>query len=59
MLEWAERQRGFDRPLLVVWAIEDRVMPRTHGQRLVERFPNARLVEIADNLFTDDNLAQV
>jgi hypothetical protein len=22
-LEWAERQRAFDRPVLVVWAIED------------------------------------
>ena len=23
LLEWAERQRAFDRPVLVVWAIED------------------------------------
>jgi len=48
-LEWAERQRAFDRPVLVVWAIEDRLMPRAHGQRLVELFPDARLVEIADS----------
>lgn len=49
LLEWAERQRAFDRPVLVVWAIEDRLMPRAHGQRLVELFPDARLVEIADS----------
>ena len=23
LLEWSERQRAFDRPVLVVWAIED------------------------------------
>ncbi|HET6919098.1 MAG TPA: alpha/beta hydrolase [Jiangellaceae bacterium] len=49
LLEWAERQRAFDRPVLVVWATEDRLMPRAHGQRLVEHFPDARLVEIADS----------
>ena len=48
LLEWAERQRAFPRPVLVVWASEDRLMPRAHGRRLVELFPNARLVEIAD-----------
>src|SRR4029453_2642225 len=39
---------AFDRPVLVVWAAEDRVMPRDHGRRLAGAFPNATLVEIAD-----------
>jgi len=39
----------FDRPVLVVWAREDRVMPPEHGRRLAETFPNARLVEVADS----------
>ena len=39
----------FDRPVLVVWAAEDRVMPRVHGRRLAEAFPRGRLVEIADS----------
>lgn len=48
LLEWAERQRRFDRPVLVVWATEDRLMPQTHAHRLVKLFPDARLVEIGD-----------
>jgi pimeloyl-ACP methyl ester carboxylesterase len=39
----------FDRPVLVVWAAEDRVMPPKHGRRLAEAFPRGRLVEIADS----------
>ncbi|GAA2265971.1 alpha/beta hydrolase [Nonomuraea roseoviolacea subsp. roseoviolacea] len=49
LLDWAERMRGFDRPVLVVWAAEDRLMPREHGRRLAGLFPDARLVEIADS----------
>jgi pimeloyl-ACP methyl ester carboxylesterase len=40
---------SFDRPVLVVWASEDRVMPPEHGRRLAELFPNGRLVEIPDS----------
>lgn len=39
----------FDRPVLVVWASEDRIMPRAHGGRLVAAFPNSRFIEIADS----------
>ena len=46
LLEWAERQRAFEGPVLVVWAPEDRIMPREHGRRLAELFPDGRLVEI-------------
>jgi pimeloyl-ACP methyl ester carboxylesterase len=40
---------GFDRPALVVWASQDRVMPPAHGRRLAEIMPRARLVEIDDS----------
>jgi pimeloyl-ACP methyl ester carboxylesterase len=45
----AERLRDFDRPALVVWASEDRVMPREHGRRLAELLPHGALVEIDDS----------
>jgi pimeloyl-ACP methyl ester carboxylesterase len=38
----------FDRPTLVLWASEDKVMPPEHGRRLAEIIPNARYVEIDD-----------
>jgi pimeloyl-ACP methyl ester carboxylesterase len=38
----------FDRPTLVLWASEDRVMPPEHGRRLSELIPGARHVEIDD-----------
>jgi pimeloyl-ACP methyl ester carboxylesterase len=44
-----ERLAAFDRPALVAWAAQDRVMPPEHGRRLAELLPNARLVEIADS----------
>jgi pimeloyl-ACP methyl ester carboxylesterase len=40
---------AFDRPALVVWAIEDRVMPPEHGRRLAQLLPQGRLVEVADS----------
>ena len=40
---------GFDRPALVVWAAEDRVMPPEHGRRLADLFPQGRLIEITDS----------
>jgi pimeloyl-ACP methyl ester carboxylesterase len=45
----AEELRSFDRPALIVWAAEDRVMPPEHGRRFAELLPNARLVEIEDS----------
>jgi pimeloyl-ACP methyl ester carboxylesterase len=41
--------RRFDRPALVIWAAEDRVMPPAHGRRLAELLPQAKLVEIPDS----------
>jgi pimeloyl-ACP methyl ester carboxylesterase len=39
----------FNRPVLVVWASEDRIMPPAHGPRLAAAFPYSRLIEIADS----------
>lgn len=49
LLGWHEKLRYFDRPALVVWASEDRVMPPEHGRRLAGMFSNGRLVEIPDS----------
>lgn len=49
LLEWSESLRSFDRPALVVWAAEDRVMPPEHGRRLAEILPQGRLIEIPDS----------
>ncbi|HSZ14569.1 MAG TPA: alpha/beta hydrolase [Solirubrobacteraceae bacterium] len=45
----ADALRTFDRPALVAWAIEDRLMPREHGPLLAELLPQGTLVEIADS----------
>jgi pimeloyl-ACP methyl ester carboxylesterase len=49
LVEAAAALRGFDRPALVAWAAEDRVMPPEHGRRLAELLPQGRLVEIPDS----------
>ncbi|MBA2395249.1 MAG: alpha/beta hydrolase [Ktedonobacteraceae bacterium] len=49
LLAATERLRSFDRPALVVWAKEDRMMPPAHGRQLAELLPHARLVEISDS----------
>lgn len=49
LLRWAEALRTFDRPALVAWASEDRVMPPEHGRRLAAMLPKGELVEIADS----------
>jgi len=38
----------FDRPALVLWASEDKVMPVEHGRRLAEVIPHARYAEVDD-----------
>jgi pimeloyl-ACP methyl ester carboxylesterase len=39
----------FERPVLVVWAPEDRMMRPPFGARLAAAFPDARLVEVYDS----------
>ncbi len=46
LLRWSEALRGFDRPALVAWAGDDRVMPPEHGRRLRELFPDSTYVGI-------------
>jgi pimeloyl-ACP methyl ester carboxylesterase len=38
----------FEKPVLVVWDKEGRMMPNAEGRRLAEAFPNAKLVELGD-----------
>jgi pimeloyl-ACP methyl ester carboxylesterase len=49
LLRTAESLSGFDRPVLVIWARRDRVMPLAHGRRLAELLPRASLTEIDDS----------
>ena len=49
MLRAAESLPTFDRPALVVWAADDRVMPPEHGRRLTALLADARLLEIPDS----------
>lgn len=44
-----ERLREFDKPALVVWAPQDKLMPADHGRRLAELLPQGRLVEVDDS----------
>jgi pimeloyl-ACP methyl ester carboxylesterase len=61
MVAATERLRRFDRPSLVVWATEDKVMPPEHGRRLADLLPQGRLVEIDDSytLIPEDQPAKL
>ena len=43
------RLAGFGKPVLVVWAAEDKVMPAAAGRRLAASFPDSRFVQIPDS----------
>lgn len=49
LLAAAARLRDVDRPALVVWASEDRLMPAEHGPRLADLLPQGRLVQVEDS----------
>lgn len=49
LLEMSDRMTAFDRPVLVVWAREDRMMPPDHADRLVDLYPNATKVVVDDS----------
>lgn len=61
LLQMAEDLRSFTRPVLVVWASEDKMMPREHGPRLAELFDDATLVEVDDSytLLPEDQPARL
>jgi pimeloyl-ACP methyl ester carboxylesterase len=48
-LEAAERLRGFDRPVLIAWAPEDRFFPLAHARKLAELLPDAWVEEVPDS----------
>jgi pimeloyl-ACP methyl ester carboxylesterase len=41
--------KDFDKPVLVVWGADDKVMPLEAGRRLAASFPDSRFVEIPDS----------
>ena len=49
LLEWAEQQRAFTGQVLVVWAREDKLMPREHAECLADYFENTELVWVDDS----------
>jgi pimeloyl-ACP methyl ester carboxylesterase len=40
---------SFDKPVLVVWGPDDKLMRPANGKRLADAFPNARLIEVPDS----------
>jgi pimeloyl-ACP methyl ester carboxylesterase len=61
LLAAADALRSFERPALVAWASEDRLMPREHVRRLAELLPQGQLVEFEDSytLIPEDQPAQL
>jgi pimeloyl-ACP methyl ester carboxylesterase len=49
LLAASDALRSFDRPALVAWAGEDRLMPPEHGRRLAQLLPRGELAEIEDS----------
>jgi len=49
LLVASERLRSFDRPALIIWAAQDRVMPLEHGRRLADLLPHGQLIEVTDS----------
>ena len=47
--EAAEQLGSFKRPVLIVWATEDKVFPVEHAHRLAGLLPDARVEEVADS----------
>jgi pimeloyl-ACP methyl ester carboxylesterase len=46
LISASRRLASFSKPVLVVWAAEDKVMPIKAGRRLAASFPDSRFVEI-------------
>ncbi|TQL66162.1 pimeloyl-ACP methyl ester carboxylesterase [Nocardioides albertanoniae] len=49
LLELAEAQQKFTKPVLVVWADQDTMMPAEHGPRLAAHYPDARLETVENS----------
>ena len=59
--EAADRLASFERPVLVAWSRDDRIMPAEHAEELARLLPNARLewIEDAYTLSPEDQPARV
>ena len=49
LLAWADQQRTFAGPVLIIWAREDKLMPPAHAERLADHFQNTQVVWIDDS----------
>lgn len=47
--EAAEALHGFDKPALVVWAVEDKLFPLEHGRRLAALLPQGRFLTVSES----------
>jgi pimeloyl-ACP methyl ester carboxylesterase len=45
----AEKLRGFDKPALLAWAVEDRFFKLSYAERLADTIPGAKLERIEDS----------
>jgi pimeloyl-ACP methyl ester carboxylesterase len=43
------RLSGFEKPVLLAWATEDKLFPYANAEELARRFPTARLEPIEDS----------
>ena len=55
-LEAAEKLRGFDRPVLIAWAPEDRVFPFEHARRLAESASELGAHAVLANVTAQDDV---
>ena len=49
LLAWADQQRTFTGPVLIICARDDKLMPPTHAERLADHFGNTQLAWIDDS----------
>jgi pimeloyl-ACP methyl ester carboxylesterase len=48
-IDAAEKLKSFDRPVLLAWAVEDKLFPLEHARRFAADVPDGTLVEIHDS----------
>ena len=48
-IEAAEKLEGFEKPVLLAWAVEDKLFPLEYAKRFAEAVPDGTLEEIADS----------
>jgi pimeloyl-ACP methyl ester carboxylesterase len=49
MLAATSALASFDKPVLVLWGPDDKIMRPGNGKRLADAFPSSRLVEVSDS----------